>query len=915
MVKRIGIFFITVVISLWIFSPLVSAAEFDIAYLRLNNQAALQSIDATICATPSSPGGDTENTVTIIFPNTFTISTNTSNWLANTTNLPTGATAWPGIAVASILGKSVTFTSSDLNLNTLYCFNISSSLSNTGSGATDKTGVISTKNNLNEIIDLTTYAVSVLNNQIQVTAKVNPQVSDLPISITSSSTGTNFPQQTILNYTISYGLNTLAPFPLTIQAEWSEGTIQGDLSPSVDILNYVVGSATTAYSGVSPVINTVNRTITWTIPNIPGQTVNQTVSFSLKTNANYTGPQIVNFDVSARASSSTTITPDETVSQSYLFVSPPAVVTLPGDGLSDGKSDGRSDKRQSPSQPLFADNLFFEDIYIRSISKSQAQIAIATSKQARLAIRYGNTPKTLNSTIKTLILNKQAIVNLFDLTPSTDYFFTITATDTNGKSITSDIFTFKTAVISPIPSINLRSLLVTSSDNVLLNPSASINNKEQNIIVIPRFTDFSIQFALEKTVDLKKIQAIVKNANVLGFNTTTNRPTAGTNFVDLIEVRPGIYTGKISSAEPGNYELYVRLLDFSGNILEEKVSDLNVTHKLRTFVKETNNQPVENVRLLLYLYNPTTKIYEVISPNILPIKNPSYSNSDGTYDLVLPYGQYKADISSLGFKPQTLFFQIEPYKGGYPTIYLEQESFNIINSIKYFWDASLDAVTASQSYLRQHADSSRLFNLLAFGVILLFIILSTLSISARTHVTLPYLPIFLFYKIILIFKKTNPRMVFGKVVEEDTNLPISKVIVYLKTANGSETVAKLKTNKLGEFYYRNAKGNDYQITISKKGFVLESPFNFKNSVVTQIPAILTVKREEQLHHSFFEILWVYTEDIFGLMMESLLFIGFILQIYFIFTFGLIKIAPFMALTIFNLILVFTYLYKPKGLEE
>jgi hypothetical protein len=189
-----------------------------------------------------------------------------------------------------------------------------------------------------------------------------------------------------------------------------------------------------------------------------------------------------------------------------------------------------------------------------------------------------------------------------------------------------------------------------------------------------------------------------------------------------------------------------------------------------------------------------------------------------------------------------------------------------------------------------------------------------LSISARTHVSIFYLPYFLIFRLTLIFNKERGRIIVGKVVEKGTNLPISRVNVHIYSADAKTKVASLITNKLGEFYYRNRQAKDYTITVSKKGFDTSSPYKYVNSKVESMPTIFEIKKQGEIKHSPFEIFLVYTEDLLGLCMEAFVLLGLLIQVYFIFTFGFLRVAPFILLTIFNIFLIFSFLYKPKSLE-
>jgi hypothetical protein len=166
----------------------------------------------------------------------------------------------------------------------------------------------------------------------------------------------------------------------------------------------------------------------------------------------------------------------------------------------------------------------------------------------------------------------------------------------------------------------------------------------------------------------------------------------------------------------------------------------------------------------------------------------------------------------------------------------------------------------------------------------------------------------------ILFKKNTGRIIFGKVLENQTETPISKAVVTLTTADETKTLATLKTNKLGEFYYNNPKGQDFKIKIEKKGFEALPVYDFKNSEVKEIPTVFKLKNKSIPQHSLLEIIFIYTEDFLGMAMESIILLGLLTQIYFIYTFGVLRVAPFLILTILNLTLIFTYLYKPKGLE-
>jgi len=131
----------------------------------------------TVCANVTAANG-TEASLNVTFPTGYTVSTTTTNWTVSTTNLawPTGGSAWPGIGTASaVSGQTVTFPSSDIISNGLYCFNWTNTAAvTTKSTATSSNGgTVATRNLVPATIDSGSYATAtVSSDQIVVTASV-----------------------------------------------------------------------------------------------------------------------------------------------------------------------------------------------------------------------------------------------------------------------------------------------------------------------------------------------------------------------------------------------------------------------------------------------------------------------------------------------------------------------------------------------------------------------------------------------------------------------------------------------------------------------------------------------------------------------------------------------------------------------
>jgi hypothetical protein len=184
---------VAVGLTLSVFAQLVPSAAFATslgqAYVRLDRMKVSTATGALVCASASSAGAGTEDKVSILFPDSFSLDTTVANWSVSTTNLPAGATAWPGItapgsgAVTNTSGnKRATFASSNLTTTNLYCFNISSATITTASSSTSGTGgeqaTIETQDSGSVVIDQTFIALTTISDdQITVSATVPPTFS------------------------------------------------------------------------------------------------------------------------------------------------------------------------------------------------------------------------------------------------------------------------------------------------------------------------------------------------------------------------------------------------------------------------------------------------------------------------------------------------------------------------------------------------------------------------------------------------------------------------------------------------------------------------------------------------------------------------------------------------------------------
>lgn len=149
------------------------AGSFTSTMLRLDRMKASTATTGLVCATTSADA-TTEADVQVTYPVGFVLGA-FGTFTVATTNIPSGATAWPGIATATnVTGQIVTFPSGALAASTQYCFRwIDPAAVTTGTAGNDKIGTVITRTSGAVPIDTGTYAVAVISDdQMSVTASV-----------------------------------------------------------------------------------------------------------------------------------------------------------------------------------------------------------------------------------------------------------------------------------------------------------------------------------------------------------------------------------------------------------------------------------------------------------------------------------------------------------------------------------------------------------------------------------------------------------------------------------------------------------------------------------------------------------------------------------------------------------------------
>lgn len=880
---------------LFFYSGQIFASQFSQSYLRLSRSIPNTPLSGTVCASPSSAGSGVEDSITITFPADFSISSNSSNWNTNTNDLPESTVAWPGIGAAadSVSNKSVTFGSGNLTGTSVYCFNFSSPNSTTGSTGS-KTGTITTRNSGNAVIDSSEYAVSIISNdRIQVNATVPAEATDYITEITrvippleSAIISERFDS----TYQIRYGTFLTYPTTITVEASWTKGTIFDQSSPTVELLEYVVGSAGNAYNSSPPVIDTVNKKITWEITAFPGSLDYETVGFKLRT-LDYPEPHKVYYSVSARVFFPGGVTGYKTLTNTYRkSVAPPSNIT------------------PTPTPSPIPQPPKIERVGVTEITEDQATVFVWSDTDTSKVIIYGTDIHMEDKkTVRFNSLSRGANIRITGLTPSTKYYYKVYVLDKLGKETSSDIFAFTTAAPSNPLTANGTTLVVTSGNTILSSPGDVSND----FYVIPVSSPFQFKFAMLDKISANSVDANLRDKNTLGLFSFGEKAEANTLSTTLIETEEGVYSGSLNTSQnPGNFELYLRIYDKNGNLKEQRLAEIKTINKF-TVLSSSNNKPIEGARIFFYIYNPSNKTYQVIPSNLVTNGNPQLTNPKGQLDVVLPEGKYKAEVSDLRHKSKTVEFQIGPGKNqNFPTVTLDRTGLVLLNAFNYYKNVVNEVfVYNTQLYSASLTGSPRFFDLVAMFSLFGVVILTIFAFSKRHRIPVTYIPSYFYY--LVDRHDRNEKYIHGVVYDEEQK-PVAGANVYLTDKKSEEIISHTKTNKYGEFYFRRAlpagrQGkSEYLIMAMAKNYV-NSPV-FEYHARRHLKFKINLRKEEtglnllgKINHYFGHVL--------GISFEVLLLGSFIFEILFLNSFGVAKTLPFLLISIFNLTLWILHLHN------
>ncbi len=769
---------------------------------------------------------------------------------------------------------------------------------------------------------------------ISISGAVPPQASDFQLSVTNDKSST-VSQNTILTYTITYGSHLFYSDNVTLEAYWDLGTISGDTSPSIDGMDYVGGSAGTAYRNTNPIVNLSSQKISWSISSLPAQATNNTVRFQLKTNSSYTGTSTVNFPVRVRLIATNYTTSYQSINIPYQYdqsqITPtpePTPTPTPTPGSSESKTTNTSPaptsniptSNPSPSSPLPIateqslsnpqSNAPVQSITIVNISDSNIQVGLTLNKVASATIFYGITPTALSSESPVGINGTDGSINLDNLAANTTYYLQILNKNPNGVTTRSEVFAIQTAQTSAQPQVANASLVIASDNEILY--SAALNNTSDNpsgrlrqtpLIPISQGTNYTFAFKLTKLNKIKNVSMLLTNTSILGVSNFHPISQPLTYSFPIIEGDNGTFGVEIKNPTvPGMYDVSIRVSDYDGNITTQKIAEIRVLKPFRVYT--LSKDPIEDARIVIYHLNTETKKYELL-PNFGGTSNPIYTNANGEASESLPKGVYKADFGRIGYigKDNVVFsIGITP-TDDFPTVYLKPSIITPVSLFIYYRNALSDYIGTTNEYIAAIQQSYRYFDLIGLGIIFCFVSITLLLFKIRSHIHFVHMPLY-FHHHMLTFFHQESGYIRGAVINRQSKLPIPQATVFLIEEQTNHVLHQTTTTTKGSFLFPQKDGH-HKVSIFKEGYEPSGQIGYTPGIVVALePGSVDTL-------TLWRIILKSLEDGLSLFFEFFLFFSFLFEIAFLPALGLIKTLPWLMMSIFNIILWIFFL-REKG---
>lgn len=469
--------------------------------------------------------------------------------------------------------------------------------------------------------------------QLNVSADVYAWPREMQLELTSATAQNDtIHQEFISNYTINYGSISTIGVPFEIEVQYAAPSPD---NPQEQLVDYVPNSATLAYNNTPAVVDQRNRTITWSIPELPPATTGRVVEFQLKTNSRYmktaTDAPIA---VTARITKPFVMLA-QTHTTKYLFqpqLVPPTPTATPTPA-----PQTIADVRVYPSASI-------KELVINQLNANSITIKVKSNKNTTIKLRSGSTPSQLKQTQYSLSQSGNHLFKLSNLKPDTSYFMQFVLQSGKAEYVQQDLFVFHTPTHAE--ELELKKSYAVSLKNkqgIVFNGQLFAARTAPPVILLPRQSTLSFDFTLDGTIPLSSAELLLyqpelNSPDIAAKSSVSFSAPASSSTSQL----PPLSKQLLLPDHSGEFNLVSRLETSQGTIAESPLATIKLIKPLIIRHQKTG-LPIANAKVTIFRYDDQTNMLEAY-PDPKAEALVLYSQADGSIPFIPQDGRFQFEI-------------------------------------------------------------------------------------------------------------------------------------------------------------------------------------------------------------------------------------------------------------------------------
>jgi hypothetical protein len=514
---------------------------------------------------------------------------------------------------------------------------------------------------------------------ITVQGQVGPSISQLHTTLTADKSELH--QGELVTYTLKYSTDSVSAYPMTLTATWDLAHPTGDPDTTLDVLEYQQGTAGSAIGGAAPIVDTLQRKITWNIPSFSSADGTQQLSFTLKTSAGIsaaTPPLLV--QTSSFMSVGATTGVSSTVSHTLTYNAPPSPTSTSPAPQSPTPSSTATLENQATQKKMFKISL----LRLRSLTHQSAMYQVQLESPSKVRVVYGTAPTALNQVLAYPQETSVHTVTFKDLSPRTQYYFKVLPLEGSpNEQQLSSMNTFTTAQQpATVRSSSLQAIVLSQEGKIVstfFNPKNTLMQTDQDVKVVG-LTGFSLDMSIKFDTPDRSVkgQSYLLDPNPV-FGVASEHPHILTESRSELQQESSsiVNTEFILPQKTGAYVATIQLHDEYGNITEQPVAEVCLVSPLKV-INSSTKDPVPAAKVELFKMNDQTQLYEAVPLSKLTLLKYRRSRPNGEVIFVPYRGKYQANIHHIDYESTTVEFEINPEQSeNLPTVEMTPKPFNV----------------------------------------------------------------------------------------------------------------------------------------------------------------------------------------------------------------------------------------------